>query len=201
MDDDNCFNVDIDFRLCEKRKLRDGRYHIVFAHPETLISSKYGWELLLSQQYQENVVGIVIDEAHCILDWLFAQFHAPQTRQMKEEILKQLCSKEGIVHVVFATVAIGMGVDIRDIRQIIHIGPPSSVKAYFQETGRAGRDGKPSTALLYYNNRDIAKNRVGMQDDMQAYCASNNTCLRKLLLKSLDYKQDIVFKPLHLCCL
>ncbi|CAB4006584.1 Hypothetical predicted protein [Paramuricea clavata] len=249
MDDDNCFNVDIDFRLCEKRKLRDGRYHIVFAPPETLISSKYGRELLLSQQYQENVVGIVIDEAHCILDWsllqekvdypltiiytslticgfayklfehilgdeqyfplgsdsipsnrLFAQFHAPQTRQMKEEILKQLCSKEGIVRVVFATVAIGMGVDIRDIRQIIHIGPPSSVKAYFQETGRAGRDGKPSTALLYYNNRDIAKNRVGMQDDMRAYCASNNTCLRKLLLKSLDYKQDIVFKPLHLCC-
>ena len=52
--------------------------------------------------------------------------------------------------------AIGMGVDIRDIRQIIHIGPPSSVNAYFQETGRAGRDGKPSTVLLYYNNRYIA---------------------------------------------
>jgi superfamily II DNA helicase RecQ len=86
----------------------------------------------------------------------------------------QLCSKEGIVRVVFATVAIGMGVDIRDIRQIIHIGPRSSVKAYFQETGRAGRDGKPSTALLYYNNRDIAKKRVGMQDDMRAYCVSNN---------------------------
>ncbi|XP_028403994.1 ATP-dependent DNA helicase Q-like SIM [Dendronephthya gigantea] len=332
MDDDDDFNVDIDFNFCEKRKLLDGGYQIVFAHPETLISSKYGRELLLSQTYQENVVGIVIDEAHCIVDWgpdfrtdyaklgvvcamfpdvpvltmtatanrtdiecikdslglknckhivanpdrknifyqkifrtgqdvdaiqsilapiarallhqkidhpltiiyiplricgfayklfehilgneqyfplgaasipsnrLFAQFHAPQTSQMKEEILKQLCSKECIVRVVFATIAIGMGVDIRDIRQIIHIGPPSSVKEYFQETGRAGRDGKPSTALLYYNNRDIANNRVGMQDDMRAYCMSNNACLRNLLLKSLDYKQDVVFKPLHLCC-
>ncbi|CAB4011533.1 Hypothetical predicted protein [Paramuricea clavata] len=69
MDDDNCFNADIDFCLCETRKLCGGRYHIVFAYPETLISSKYGWELLLSQQYQENVVGIVIDEVHCIVDW------------------------------------------------------------------------------------------------------------------------------------
>jgi superfamily II DNA helicase RecQ len=103
---------------------------------------------------------------------LFVQFHAPQTTQMKEEILKQLCSGESVVRVVFATVAIGMGVDIPEF---IHIGPPSTVKAYFQETGKAG---KPSTAWLYYNNRDIAKNRVGMQDDMRAFCTSNNICLR-----------------------
>ena len=107
---------------------------------------------------------------------------------MKEEILKQMSSEAGIVRVVFATVAIGMGVDIRDIRQIIHIGPPSSVNAYFQETGRAGRDGKQSTALLYYNNRDIAKNRVGMQGDMRAFCMSKDICLRKLLLHSFDYE-------------
>ena len=118
---------------------------------------------------------------------LFAQFHAPQTTQMKEEILKQLCSGESVLHVVFATVAIGMGVDIPDIREVIHIGPPSTVKAYFQETGRAGRDGKPSAARLYYNNRDVAMNQVGMQDDMCAFCTSNNICLRKLLLESLEY--------------
>ena len=68
-DDDDVFNVDIDFRICEKRKLRDGRYQIVFSHPEALISSKYGRELLLSQTYHENVMAIVIDEAHCIVDW------------------------------------------------------------------------------------------------------------------------------------
>ena len=61
--------VDIDFSQCEEEKLRDGHYHIVFAHPETLISSKYGRELLLSEQYQENLVAIVIDEAHCIIEW------------------------------------------------------------------------------------------------------------------------------------
>ena len=43
MDPADVFNVDIDYRLCEKKKLRDGQYQIVFAHPEALISSKYGW--------------------------------------------------------------------------------------------------------------------------------------------------------------
>ena len=117
---------------------------------------------------------------------LFAQFHAQQINQMKEEILKQMNSETSIVHVVFATVAIGMGVDIQDIRQVIHIGPPSLVKQ--------------STALLYYNNRDVAKNRVGMQDDMRTFCMSEDVCLRKLLLQSFDYEKDDATKPLHNCC-
>ena len=131
---------------------------------------------------------------------LFAQFHAPRTKEMKEEILKQLCSGRSVVRVLFATVAIGMGVDIPNIPQVIHFGPPCTVKAYFQETGRAGRDGKLSVACLCYNNRDIAKNRAGMEENMCNFCSSDEKCLRKLLLKSLDYEQDVVMKPLHLCC-
>ena len=67
IDDD--FDVDLDFRLCQEKKLRGGDYQIVFAHPESLISSKYGRELLLSEKYRDNVVSIVIDEAHCIVHW------------------------------------------------------------------------------------------------------------------------------------
>ena len=44
----------------------------------------------------------------------------------------------------------GMGVDIKAIRQVIHVGPSRTVREYFQETGRAGRDGKQSFATLYY---------------------------------------------------
>ena len=62
-------DLDVDLRLCEEDKLRAGFYNIVFAHPEAFISSKYGRELLLTKTYQENVVAIVVDEAHCILDW------------------------------------------------------------------------------------------------------------------------------------
>ena len=62
-------DVDIDFGHCEEKMLCDGYYHIVFAHPEALISSKYGRELLLNETYQENVVAIVIGEVHCLVEW------------------------------------------------------------------------------------------------------------------------------------
>ena len=78
---------------------------------------------------------------------MFAQFHAAhETSQMKDEVLKQMCSRRSIIRVVFATIAIGMGVDIPDIRHVIHVSPPCSLKASIQEAGRAGRDGKPSSA-------------------------------------------------------
>ena len=67
--EENMSILDIDFKLCEEDKLRNGSYHIVFCHPESFISTKYGREILMSKVYQDNAVAIVIDEAHCILDW------------------------------------------------------------------------------------------------------------------------------------
>ncbi len=61
--------LDCDFHLCEEEKLRGGYYHIVFAHPESFISCEYGRQLLKNKTYQDNIRAIVIDEAHCILEW------------------------------------------------------------------------------------------------------------------------------------
>ncbi len=59
-----------------------------------------------------------------------AQYHAPQTLPMKEMILAHLTSEFSTIRVVFATVAIGMGVEIPGIREVIHVGPPASVQQY-----------------------------------------------------------------------
>ena len=83
---------------------------------------------------------------------LFAQFHSPQTQKIKDMIIKQLCSSESTIRVVFATVTLGMAVDIKGIWSVVHITPPYTIQAYFQETGRAGRDGQPATPILHYNN-------------------------------------------------
>ena len=119
---------------------------------------------------------------------------------MKEEILCQLTSSNSTIRVVFATVAMGMGVDISSIRQVIHIGPPHTIQQNYQETGRAGRDGKPCKAILYYNKRDIARNEPGMQDMVRNFCRNSGSCLRTLLLQCMDVSDPKSVKPLHECC-
>ena len=112
---------------------------------------------------------------------LFAQFHAPQTKRMKKSIISEIKEENSRIRVLFATSALGMGVNAPYVEHIIHISPPSNLESYMQEIGRAGRTGKPACATLFYNNSDIASNKVHVQEQMKDYCRSEESCLRTLI--------------------
>ena len=118
---------------------------------------------------------------------LFAQFHAPQTKRMKKSIISEIKEENSRIRVLFATSALGMGVNAPYVEHIIHISPPSNLESYMQEIGRAGRTGKPACATLFYNNSDIASNKVHVQEQMKDYCRSEESCLRTLILKYLGF--------------
>ena len=82
-------------------------------------------------------------------------YHAGLTNVDKD--VRQRAWQEGETRVMVATNAFGMGIDKADVRLVVHMDLPDSVEAYFQEAGRAGRDGRDAFAVLLYNNRDHGK--------------------------------------------
>lgn len=79
-------------------------------------------------------------------------YHAGLPSTDKE--MRQEAWQAGKVRVMVATNAFGMGIDKSDVRMVVHLDPPDSIEAYFQEAGRAGRDGRMGTAVLLVNGRD-----------------------------------------------
>ena len=80
-------------------------------------------------------------------------YHAGMTQRDRAANQNRFLREDGIVMV--ATIAFGMGIDKPDVRFVVHMNLPKSLEAYYQETGRAGRDGEPAEALLFYNLQDV----------------------------------------------
>ena len=135
---------------------------------------------------------------HVSKNRLFAQFHAEYPQHEKDRILDEVVQGVCKTRVLFVTVAFGIGVDVPDIRRVIHIGVPKTMEEYFQETGRAGRDGKEAIATLYYNGRDIGKGKNPV-DDVMRELATSNKCKREIILRYFGHEPP-KRSNLHSCC-
>jgi ATP-dependent DNA helicase RecQ len=88
-----------------------------------------------------------------------AAYHGGMAAGRRERTQEAFMADDGDVDVMCATIAFGMGVDKHDVRFVVHHDISESVDAYYQELGRAGRDGKPARAVLFYRQQDVGRRR------------------------------------------
>ncbi|MEJ2612560.1 MAG: DNA helicase RecQ, partial [Candidatus Thiodiazotropha sp.] len=106
-----------------------------------------------------------------IAHWLQSQgitalpYHAGMNNQTRQHHQSRFLREEGVI--IVATIAFGMGIDKPDVRFVAHLNLPKSVEAYYQETGRAGRDGLPADAWMIYGLQDVITLRQ-MQESSEA---------------------------------
>ncbi len=127
-----------------------------------------------------------------------AAYHAGLEKNMREERQNQFLRDD--IKIIVATIAFGMGINKSNVRFVVHVDLPKNIEGYYQETGRAGRDGLKSDAILFYSAGDVFKlkrfamidgnaeqSRIMLKklDQMSALCETRK-CRRKYLLNYFD---------------
>jgi ATP-dependent DNA helicase RecQ len=182
-------HLGVAIRMDEKKQLLD----VVNEHP-----GESGIVYCLSRAKTEKITAFLLEKGFNALT-----YHAGMTADLRRQNQTAFMTDTGGM-IVVATIAFGMGIDKPDVRFVVHMDMPGSIETYYQEIGRAGRDGKPSVAHMIYGLDDLRMRRVFIEQDSSdldhkrrehkrldaliSYCESSE-CRRHALLGYFNERQ------------